>query len=253
VLLPLGFVAIAAGILIWTDLALGRATAVCGDSPSVASRLRHRFRAGAVTWVVSMVALAHSGVLRYWERRPPPLMFVLVAIVVLGIVIARSSIGDRLARGLSLASLVGLQSFRLPLELLMHRAQLAGVMPEQMSYSGRNFDIVTGITAVALAMWLRMGRPPRTVVAGWNVMGLLLLANIVTVAVLSTPQFGAFGATPDRLNTFVTYPPYVLLPGVMVLAAWAGHLIVFRALAHRQAPRQREASARTACASAICR
>jgi hypothetical protein len=233
VLLPAGFVAIAAGIVVWTDLALGRATAACGDPPAIARGIRRRFRAGALTWILLVLVLAASGVLGQWEWRPPPFVLVVVSIAVLGAVIARSSIGERLSRGLPLASLVGLQAFRLPLELLMHQTALAGVMPEQMSYSGRNFDIITGITAVLLAIWLRAGRRPRSLVVGWNVMGLFLLANIVTVAVLSTPQFAAFGATPDRINTFVTRPPYVLLPAVMVLAAWAGHLVVFRALARR--------------------
>jgi hypothetical protein len=145
--------------------------------------------------------------------------------------IVRSTAGDRLARGLPLSSLVGLQAFRLPLELLMHQAAMAGVMPVQMSYSGRNFDIVTGITALGLAAWLHRGRPGRAVVWAWNTLGLALLVNIVAVAVLSTPMFAAFGSTSDRLNTFVTYPPYVLLPAVMVLTAWTGHLLVFKALA----------------------
>ena len=59
----------------------------------------------------------------------------------------------------------------------------------------------------------------------------MLLVNIVMVAILSTPRFAMFG--PDRLNVFVTYPPFVWLPSVLVLAALAGHLIVFRALRRR--------------------
>jgi len=62
---------------------------------------------------------------------------------------------------------------------------------------------------------------------------MLLLTNIVVVAILSTPKFAAFG--PDRLNVFVFYPPFVWLPAVLVLAALAGHLIVFRAVSARQA------------------
>jgi hypothetical protein len=33
---------------------------------------------------------------------------------------------------------------------------------------------------------------------------------------------------------WVTYPPYVWLPAVMVLAALAGHLLIFRALARER-------------------
>jgi small-conductance mechanosensitive channel len=102
-------------------------------------------------------------------------------------------------------------------------------MPVQMSYSGLNFDIVTGVTALVLGIVMVVARVPKAVVMAWNVMGLVLLANIVGVAMLSTPVFAVFG--PDRLNVWVTWMPYTLLPAVMVLAALAGHLIVFRALA----------------------
>jgi hypothetical protein len=62
----------------------------------------------------------------------------------------------------------------------------------------------------------------------WNVVGLLLLANVVIVAILATPLIRYFG---DRqLNVWVTYPPFVWLPAVLVLAALAGHLVIFRAL-----------------------
>ena len=176
------------------------------------------------------LVLAWTGVLGRWDIRPAPLMGLLLSVLALGPIIARSAVGERLSRGLPLAALVGLQSFRLPLELLMHRAAENGVMPVQMSYEGLNFDIVTGLTAALLAVWLHIGRPPRAVVLAWNILGLALLANIVTVAVLSTPVFAAFGSSPDRLNTFVTEAPFVLLPSVLVLTAWAGHLIVFKAL-----------------------
>ena len=64
--------------------------------------------------------------------------------------------------------------------------------------------------------------------AAWNLLGFALLVNIVTVAVLSTPIVRWFG--DDRLATFVTYPPFVWLPTVLVAAALTGHLLVLRAL-----------------------
>jgi len=104
-----------------------------------------------------------------------------------------------------------------------------GIMPQQMTYSGRNFDIVSGATAAIVAVLVANGYAGRRLVAIWNLLGLALLLNIIVVAVLSVPVFAYFG--PDRLNTFVTYTPFVWLPAVMVSAALAGHLIVARALA----------------------
>ena len=229
-MIPSGFVALSAAVLVWCFVFIPRAAMACGDSAPAAYRLRSRFLLAALAWVTLAMALAWAGVLGRLDLRPPPFLGLLLTILVLGPLVARSTVGDRLSRGLPLAALVGVQSFRLPLEVLMHRAAERGIMPMQMSYSGLNFDIVTGLTAVLLAAWLRIGRPPRAMVWAWNVLGLLLLANIVTIAVLSTPMFAVFGSTPDRLNTFVARAPYVLLPAVLVLAAWAGHLVVFKAL-----------------------
>ena len=173
--------------------------------------------------------VAESGVLTEFDRRPPPLMLLLLAVAAMSIAIAWSPLGTRLVRGIPLAALVAFQGFRLPLELLMHRAYTEGVMPEQMSYSGRNFDIVTGVTAIIVAVLIQRGIAGRAVVSMWNVLGAALLANILFVAVASTPIFAAFG--PDRLNTWVAYPPFVWLPTVMVVLAISGHLLIWRKLA----------------------
>jgi hypothetical protein len=137
-------------------------------------------------------------------------------------------VGRRLAEGIPLWVLVAVQGFRLPLELAMHEMYERGIMPVQMSYEGRNFDIVTGITALVVAALVAADRGGRALVAAWNVLGLALLLNVVTVAILATPRVAYFG--PDHLNTWVTETPYVWLPAVMVLAALAGHLLIFRAI-----------------------
>lgn len=127
--------------------------------------------------------------------------------------------------------LVLLQAFRFPLELLMHRAYAEGLMPVQMSVSGRNFEIVTGTTALLLgvAMVVWRGRVPLRLVAAWNVLGTLLLANILVIAILSAP-------TPLRVfmnepaNVWIAHAPWVWLATVLVPAAIAGHVIIFRRL-----------------------
>jgi hypothetical protein len=177
----------------------------------------------AITWRVGA-----SGVLRRWDAVPPPFFFLVLAIVALACVITFSPLGRRLAFGIPLWALVLVQVFRFPLELAMHRLTTLGIMPVQMSYTGRNFDILTGATALLVAWWLGTERGGRALALAWNVAGFLLLVNVVSIAIMSTPRFRAFG--DDRLNVFVTYSPFVWLPAVMVLAALAGHLLIFRRL-----------------------
>jgi hypothetical protein len=227
--LQICFYGIAASIVLVAAWLVRSSAVRCGDSPQNAKRMQGRFLIGSLLWLAVVSGVAFAGLLLPREGRPPlPFVLMLSSILILGVAIARSAIGDRLARGAPLAALVGFQAFRFPLELAMHRAFTEGLMPVQMSYSGRNFDIVTGVTALMLGIAMTLTTVPRWVVAVWNVMGLLLLGNILGVAILSTPVFAYFG--PDRLNVWVMWMPYTLLPAVMVLAAWAGHLIVFRAL-----------------------
>ena len=198
-------------------------------------RRRRTVRVGVavLAWLLITAIVAASGVLRRFDATPPPFALLALAVGVVGIAVPCSPLGTLLVRGLPLWALVGFQVFRFPLELLMHQTYVEGLMPVQMSYSGQNYDIVSGITAGALALWLGRRRAPRWVVATWNVLGFLLLVNIVTVAVVSTPLFRWFGS--ERLNTFVTYPPFVWLPAVLVVGALMGHILVWRWLSAKPA------------------
>jgi hypothetical protein len=188
----------------------------------------------SVVWMALTWVAAQNGILRDWDQVPPPFGLLMIVTISLAVFVAFSAVGRRLSTFLPLWVLIAIQAFRLPLEIAMHVMYERGIMPGQMSYSGRNFDIVTGSTAVLVAALVARRRAGRKLVAAWNVLGLALLINVVAVAVLSTPLFRYFG---DRqLNVWLTYPPFVWLPAVMVLAALTGHLLIFRAL-HLQGTR----------------
>jgi hypothetical protein len=206
-----------------------------GDDEGTRQRRVLPVAVGTVVWLALTGLLAASGVLRRFDVLPPPFGILVLSIVALGFAIAYSPLGTLLVRGLPLWALVGSQVFRFPLELVMHQAAVEGVMPGQMSYTGRNFDILTGISAGVLGWWLRRGGVSAGVVTLWNVLGLALLVNVVTIALLSTPLVRWYGTDPKRVLTFVTYPPYVWLPAILVLAALVGHLLIFRKLAARDA------------------
>ena len=184
-----------------------------------------------LVWMVTVILLAASGVLLHFDWRPPPMVLLIVASLGVAAWIGFSKLGHQLAMGLPLASLVAFQAFRWPLELIMHRGFQQGFVPIQMTYAGRSFDIVTGVTAAILGITLARVRVSWLIVLLWNVMGLLLLANILTIAVLSMPMLRRFG--PDQMNVWVAVPPFVWLPTVLVVAALSGHIIIFRRLLSR--------------------
>jgi len=201
-----------------------------GDDPRVANGIAARALAGVVTWMMLTAAAAASGVLARFDLRPPPIAALFLAVFAVSSAIGFTRAGDRLARGLPLAALVGFQGFRLPLELVMHQAAHDGLMPAQMSFTGWNFDIVTGILAIALAVLIGLRRAPRALIVAWNALGIALLAVILGLALASTPTIHAFGEDARAVNTFVAYVPFVWLPAVLVVAAIVGHIVITRKL-----------------------
>lgn len=189
-----------------------------------------RLGIGIAVWMALVALLGLAGALHNADARPPPVAILTGMGVVLATIIACSRVGLRLARGLPIAAIIGVQAFRLPLELVLHRAATDGVMPMQMSFGGSNFDIVSGISAVVVATLAARGSAPRWLL--WAFWGLssVLLAVIVGIAVASTPVFAAFGRSPERLNTWIGWFPFTWLPCVLVPIALLGQIVLLRKL-----------------------
>ena len=179
--------------------------------------------------LVASYVLASRGVLRDFASFPPPMLRLLFAVTALTLVLAFSRFGTRFAQGLPLAWLVGFQVFRVMVELVLFELHRENAIPIQMTFEGRNFDVLTGLTAPVVAWLFVKNRISRRWVLAWNVAGLALLLDIIAIALLSMPtSFRAFEGMP---NTLVTGAPFVWLPTVLVQAALFGHIVVFRRLA----------------------
>jgi hypothetical protein len=187
-------------------------------------------RTAVLAWMAAFAALAESGKLARFDMKPPPLGVLMIAVLALGLALGFSKVGDTFMKGLPLSWLVLAQGFRLPLELVMHRAALEGVMPVEMSFAGYNFDILTGASALIVGALALKGKASRALLFGWNIVGSLLLTTIIVVAVLASPILHAFGEDPAHVNSWIAYFPFVWLPAVLVSAAIFFHVVIFRAL-----------------------
>jgi len=180
-------------------------------------------------WLGFSYGLAHSGWLLHPEYVPPRALFLLAPGVVISAGLACSSFGRVLIEGLPLAWLVGYQGFRIAVELVLWLLFREGVLPGQMTFEGSNLDVVSGISAILVAGLLGRGICGRWLVWVWNCGSLLLLANIVVIAVRSMP--GPWCGYPSGpANVIVLSGVFVWIPALYVLAAWFGHVLVFRAL-----------------------
>ena len=225
-----GIAALAVGIVALVAFGYGAAGEPLDESPEQRRRKRWLALAVGAGWLALTGAIGASGVLMRFDQRPAPLMVFFVAAFVVGVALGVSRVGERLGRGLPLATLVGFHGFRLPLELVMHQGYEAGLVPLQMTFSGYNFDILSGVSALVLALVLSRRSVPLLVVRLWNAAAAALLLIIVGIAAASTPIFQAFGGDPGQLNTWVARFPYQWMGPVMVMAALTGHIVLARRL-----------------------
>lgn len=144
-----------------------------------------------------------------------------MAVVYFGII--RNNIHHFNLRHLTLIHLV-----RIPVELLLLCLYYDKEVPVEMTFEGRNFDILAGITALLVFhRWFYSSRKGLKALLIWNFAALALLFNIVITAVLSLPlPFQVFGQAQP--NIAVTYFPFIWLPAVVVPVVLFAHIISIR-------------------------
>lgn len=124
---------------------------------------------------------------------------------------------------------------RIPVELVLHQLYRQQQIPKSMTFDGYNFDIISGISALALltftglfhktlnSLWWKV----------WNIGGIILLAVIFTLATLSAPSPMQQLAL-DQPNRAILEFPYTLLPGVVVPIVLLCHLVWLKTIAEKQ-------------------
>jgi hypothetical protein len=142
---------------------------------------------------------------------------------------ARSSYGGRLAAGLPASAFIGLESFRIVVELFLHQLWLEGLVPRMMTFEGANFDIVIGASAPVVAWLLATRRMGSRAALIWNVVGILMLLNVIVRSVLTTPG-PTHLITSDFANQAITLFPYTFIPAFLAPLAMLLHLLAIRSL-----------------------
>jgi hypothetical protein len=175
-------------------------------------------------WMVVTAILASGGFYRKFEVLPPRVFTfaVLPALFLIAIyfLLFRKSFVERL----SLTELTLLHVIRIPVEMVLLWLFQNGSIPEVMTFEGRNYDILSGLTA-PLAYWFGFDDkgPKRGFLIAWNLLALGLLANIVITAVFSFPSpMQRFGF--EQPNVGVTYFPFIWLPAIVVPIVLFAHL-----------------------------
>ena len=184
-----------------------------------------------VLWLALHGVIGASGFYTVTHTAPPRFALLAMPPIILVIALFFTKKGRVFTDSFDMGTLTLLHIVRIPVELTLYWLLLHKAVPLAMTFEGRNFDILCGITA-PIVYYLGYIKKVigRKAILAWNIICLLLLANVVTTAILAAPspfQQLAF----EQPNVAMLYFPFVWLPCCVVPAVLLAHLVAIRRLA----------------------
>lgn len=176
-------------------------------------------------WLFFQAMLGISGFYLETNGMPPRLILFGVLPTILLIFFYFLFTRKNFIERLPLRLLTFIHIIRIPVEIVLLWLFQQDLIPQIMTFEGRNFDILAGLSAPVISWFaFRQGKVNRTVLIVWNFLSLALLFNIVIIAVLSFPfEFQQFGL--EQPNRAVLYFPFNWLPTIVVPLVLFSHLI----------------------------
>ncbi|MBK7307563.1 MAG: hypothetical protein IPI88_11360 [Chitinophagaceae bacterium] len=181
-------------------------------------------------WLLLQAVLSYVGFYTVTNTTPPRFVLLALPAVLLIIFLFITAKGRVYLNNLDAKTITLLHVVRIPVELCLYWLFLHKSIPQLMTFEGRNFDILAGLTApVIFYFGYVKNKLGKTVLLLWNFICLGLLLNIVINAVLSAPSnFQQFAF--EQPNTAILYFPFVWLPCCIVPLVLLAHLVCIRKL-----------------------
>jgi hypothetical protein len=195
-----------------------------------ASNQSKAFLAITLAWMTVQYFLGRTDFFDKEDTIPPRFALLIVPPLVATIVLFIMPKGRRFIDSLQLNSLTLLHTIRIPVEIALYYLFIAKTIPQAMTFEGRNFDILAGITAPFIVYFgLVKNKFSTKFLIVWNVLCLCLLFNIILLAILSakTPfQQLAF----NQPNIAIGHFPFNWLASVIVPLVLLAHLASIKQL-----------------------
>ncbi len=188
---------------------------------------------GMLVWLAMQAVLALNGFYKDISTTPPKMLLIVLPPLATIVMLFITSPGRNFIDSLPLQTLTWLHTSRIAVELVLYFLFVHGAIPQLMTFEGRNFDIIAGITAPVIA-WFGYKKQSfsNKIILAWNIICLLLVLSITINAVLSLPiPFQRFAF--EQPNIAVLYFPFNWLPAFVVPVVIFSHLAAIRQLTRK--------------------
>jgi len=168
-----------------------------------------------VLWSLAHAALAYNGFYQNIDDIPPRFSLTLVPTTFLIIYGLLPKQQNWFLKNRNLKLSTFLHGIRLPVEIVLHALFAQQMIPKLMTYEGKNFDILIGISAIIIGALFLKNKIDKKTLLIWNYLGLAFILIIYFIGIFSSElPFQQFAL--ERPNQAMKYFPYILLPATIV-------------------------------------
>lgn len=176
-----------------------------------------------IIWSLLHSILAFTGFYKQTDSIPPRFLIVLIPILLVIIFGLTKKRLDWIVQNRNTVLSTYLHTIRFPIEIILFYLFVEKMLPELMTFEGRNFDILAGISAPIIGILWSKKMIGRFTMIVWNFFGLLLILFVFGNGILSSElPIQLFGFEQPTIAP--NYFPFVLLPATVVPIVIYTHL-----------------------------
>ena len=175
-----------------------------------------------VVWGILHSILAFNGFYQMTPKMPPKIFLVFVPAILLVFYGFRANQRIWIIKKRKIELSIFLHS--IPVEILLFYLFSNKMVPDLLTFEGRNFHVLAGITAPIVGyLWIKKSIG-RNVIIIWNFLALFLILFVLINGILSSEMpVQMFGV--EQPNRAVNYVPFILLPATIVPILIYTHII----------------------------
>ncbi len=177
-------------------------------------------------WLIYMVGLSFSKIL--WDLSLPPRfpLLVFLPFFILTIIFYIKQKDNPVFSKLPLQWTSLYQSFRIIVETMLLYTFYRGIIPQEATFEGLNYDILIGISALFVGLVLVKNLSKyKPILVAWNILGIVMVLFVGFIIGTSVYVPEIWGATSPMTSTEFMSFPFLLIPGFLAPSAIFIHVV----------------------------
>ncbi|MFK7749482.1 MAG: hypothetical protein AB8B65_13890 [Kordia sp.] len=168
-----------------------------------------------IIWSLIQSILAFTGFYEKTDSIPPRFLIVLIPVFITIIYGLTKRPLNYIIENKNTKISTFIHTIRFPVEIVLLYLYINNMMPELMTFEGRNFDILAGISAPIIGLLFLKKIVGRNALIIWNIIGLFLILFVFVNGILSSElPIQIFGF--EQPTKAPKYFPFILLPATIV-------------------------------------